>query len=452
VIRVTLDRLAWARAVDLGSTGIERLKEDLTLVVENPYAKGVPPEVSTHYERNTLGGDVWFGMPREYFFKTFTRFEVFDCTQYSHLKGPWTRPPKFEGLLRPGQQVADEAVIKAYREGQTGGWIKATCGAGKTITALHLIARMKTPTIVLVHKCDLMDQWEREINRFMPEARVVKVRANEPCVKDAHIVIATFQTLYSRLESFRASGFFDHFGFLVSDESHRVPSQTFSKVANSFSARYKLGLTATPDRRDGLKCLLDWSIGPQLVTMRGQVVKGSYYVMEWEAKKTPPKIRGGGLNTSKLITMIAEDEDRNKMIANVCMRAIKAGRKTLVLTDRVKQLDSLEGLLSSSGSKIVKYRSTDDMESATADECRVVLATYGMFGEGTDIPSLDTLVLATPRSRVAQMVGRIQRPTKEKKPPMVVDVVDRAIPYANGLFGAREKVYTKLDFTRERKK
>lgn len=453
-MKLTLNRLAWVRARDLTTRLIEKIREDLTVTIENEYGpKGTVSHVKYYEESRDVLKEKWFGVPRQYVYDTFDGFTIKDQTTYSHLEGPWARPPKFTGLLRPGQMDADEAVIQAFRSGQNGGWIKAACGTGKTVTALHLIARMKTPTIVLVHKTDLMNQWEDRIKQFLPGANVVKVRANEPCIRNAHIVIATFQTLYSRMDSFRKAGFFDHFGFLVSDESHRVPAQTFASVLNCFSARYRLGLTATPKRRDGLECLLNWSVGPQLCTMTGKTLSGSYYVCEWEwdwKKHKMPRMRGGALNTARFISMAAENPQRNKAIANMLLKGVRAGRKVLALTDRVSQLDELELLLENLDG-VVKFRSPDDMEEAASDDCRVVLATYGMFGEGTDIPALDTLVLCTPRSRIEQMVGRIQRLHAGKKTPFVVDIVDK-LPYGFALFRSRVKVYESLDFNRQRAK
>lgn len=450
--QITVNRLAWIRARDLNTRLITKIREDLTVSTENEYSpKTTVNQIKFYEEVQDAFKGKWFGVPRHYIYDTFEGFEVKDQTTYSHLEGPWKKPPVFRGCLRGGQSVADEAVIGAYRKGQYGGWIKAACGTGKTVTALHMIARLKTPTVVLVHKTDLMKQWVARIEQFLPDANVVTVRANAPCIRNAHIVIATFQTLYSRIDTFRDSGFFDHFGFLVSDECHRVPAQTFGRVLNCFSARYRLGLTATPKRRDGLEHILNWSIGPQLCTMEGKTLSGSYYVSEWDWGKTKmPKIRGGDLNTARFITMVAENKDRNKTIAVIIKKAVKAGRKVLALTDRVSQLDALEALLDDANG-VVKFRSPDDMEQASSSDCKVILATYGMFGEGTDVPSLDTLVLCTPRSRVEQMVGRIQRLHTDKKTPFVVDILDK-VPYGFALFRARVKVYESLNFNRQRVK
>jgi predicted helicase len=63
-----------------------------------------------------------------------------------------------------------------------------------------------------------------------------------------------------------------------------------------------------------------------------------------------------------------------------------------------------------------------------SEQCKVVLGTYAFSSEGLDIASLDTLVMASPKSDVVQIVGRILRKQDAEYPPLVIDIVDPAYP------------------------
>ena len=82
-------------------------------------------------------------------------------------------------------------------------------------------------------------------------------------------------------------------------------------------------------------------------------------------------------------------------------------------------------------------------ESANAD---VIVGTYAMAQEGLDIPSLDTLILATPKTSITQSVGRILRDAPDKKDPVVLDLVDPKISILNAYWGSRKKTYKKLGY------
>lgn len=447
-----IDRLAWIERCHLSEDEYQKVVEDLTVKPEKGYGNVEAEEIELFETLGSkrYGRPDWIGVPRQYYLDNFSE-GVYDDTFYQSVDTPWASlRPQFVGKLRPGQAAAKAEVLAKIGMPTTkyGGWIEAACGSGKTVTALSIAASLSTPTIILVHKSDLMKQWHKEISRFLPDAKVVTVQANSPDISDAHIVIATFQTLYSRRQSFIESGFFEQFGLVIADEAHRVPANTFAKVVSSFTSRYKLGLTATPDRKDGLRCILDWGVGPRLTTMVGDVVTGSYYISEWESAHAKQKFKtmDGSFNTSRIITTLCKEKARNEHIARVIVKAVSKGRKVLALTDRVSQLDELHEMCNTLlGDKILKYRKAKDLDRALEEDCRAVLATYAMFGEGTDVPALDTLVLCSPRSSIAQMIGRIQRPYKGKQTPFVLDVVDNIV-YAKLLAKNRLKVYDKLNF------
>ena len=75
-----------------------------------------------------------------------------------------------------------------------------------------------------------------------------------------------------------------------------------------------------------------------------------------------------------------------------------------------------------------------------AKSARITIATYSLLEEGYDDPSLDTLILATPRSNIQQTIGRIERDHPDKDKPVVFDFVDTFSLFPN-MYWKRNKFY-----------
>ena len=128
--------------------------------------------------------------------------------------------------------------------------IQLPTGKGKSILGLYLASQLKCKTLIVVHKTDLVKGWKDDIAlAFNNKVKVGLIKAQSKTVGD-FITIATIQTL-NKLTPEEQSNLFNTFGFVIQDEMHHCPSTTFSLVSK-FNSRYKLGLTATPERSDGL--------------------------------------------------------------------------------------------------------------------------------------------------------------------------------------------------------
>jgi superfamily II DNA or RNA helicase len=139
-----------------------------------------------------------------------------------------------------------EAVGKLVRITQ--GYLVMPCGSGKTRTALGAIARLRTPTLVLVHTTDLAAQWRQEIrNELGVEAGLI----GSGQARVAPITVGLVQALV-RWPLPRLDAYLSTLGFLVVDELHHCPAVTFRQIIDRCPARYRLGLTATPEREEGL--------------------------------------------------------------------------------------------------------------------------------------------------------------------------------------------------------
>jgi superfamily II DNA or RNA helicase len=270
------------------------------------------------------------------------------------------------------------------------------------------------------------------------------------------VVVATFQTV-ERMDWHTRFAFGKSFGLVIVDEAHHVPAASFNKVMLTMPARYRLGLTATPKRNDGLTDILHWHFGSILenietadLAARGLVAKPRVEWMNtnWEG---PSK----HLEWPLFINKMTKNQDRNHQILERVERAAKDGRQILVLSDRVRHCEEMADALRQRGikaealvGKLSKTARAAILEATQSGEVRVLTATT-IADEGLDLPSLDTVVLCTPTKamgRVQQRVGRIMRPSASKQEPLIIDVVDQPRPM-RGLANKRMKLYLKLGCT-----
>ena len=339
-----------------------------------------------------------------------------------------------EGMrLRPYQKEAVDAVADNYN-----GLIIAPCGAGKTMIGLGAMTMFDTRIVVLVHTQDLAQQWKQRIEAQLRTSNgdVPKVSICGDGKRDdsGQIVIAMFQSLAKgRWEEVQDWG--KQFGMCIVDEAHHVPASTFSKVMMSMPAKVRIGLTATPDRPDGLGAMLGWHFGRQLfrITTKELIDKGRVMrpdVRFERTRFTPPQI-----DWPKLINKTCEDIDRNEQILDMVESFITDGRQVLVLSDRVQHCIDMAEHIANRGmsaaalvGKMTRKQRAEVLAAADARELKAIFATT-VADEGLDLPGLDTVVLTTPTKamgRIQQRIGRIMRTAENKKKPIVVDLVDNS--------------------------
>ena len=442
---IILDRMAWFLDSEMDATELAiMLRMELTLATgDDGYA---PPTEIYLYERK----DGMTGVPRQFAAKKWGKMtEIEDATVCPAMLDC----PEFQGTLRPDQEIAVADVLAAFDEprGQYGGLIEGKCGSGKTVVGIAIAALMKTPVLVLVHKNDLMKQWEERINQFLPGARIGKVQQNVQSFAGRHITIGMMATLKSRKTELERAGFFKHFGMVIVDEGHHIPAGTFEKVIKLFHARYRLGLSATWRRKDGMEDVFYWHLGPMLTRIKAATVKGTYVQLGWKPIFKEREFKG---HISTLITMLAEDVNRTRMICEEIVKAHDTGRRILVLTDRREHAEKIATtvrtmILKAGGLGSVGLYLGQMTDEALRDSRskKIIVGSYGMFSEGTDVPEMDTLFLATPRKDIEQAVGRIQRPV-EKRAPLVVDIVD-SFGICIGLARARRTILKDIGFTKQ---
>ena len=228
---------------------------------------------------------------------------------------------------------------------------------------------------------------------------------------------------------------------IVAHNCHHVAAKSFSSLFYKVQTKYLLGRSATPERKDGLSKVIYWFLGPQIISIKREMDKPKVTflmnnVINYEEKYN----RLGKINNPTMITDLTLKKERNLLIITTIEKLLKESRKILVLSDRRQHCEFLEAQLKDlSISCGVYLGGMKTVERETTVNCSVILGTYQASGEGFDVPELDTLILATPKSDVQQAIGRILR-QKNKNEPIIIDIVD-SFSIFKGSYYKRRKFY-----------
>lgn len=353
----------------------------------------------------------------------------------------------FSGSLNEIQKDACGTTIERLNGPKKGGILVLPCGYGKTVCALYIASQMKRRTLVLVHKAFLVEQWKERAEAFIPGCTVGKIQQNIVNA-EADVVIGMVQSLSKREY---AKDVLHKFGTVIIDESHHMAAPILHRALRQIPSRYIVSLSATPDRKDGLTCLLHWSMGSICYKIERQPEHTLVSCMLYEGgKRKEIMYKDGRISMPLMLNSLVKDNARNELIADRMKQCYENDRYVIVLTDRIMQLNTLHAMLNKKG---IPYEdmgyyigTTTASERAKSSEKRIILSTYSMAKEGLDIPRLDTLVLATPKGDIVQASGRVQRKHSDKKTPLLIDIVDTFSVFEQ-LRWKRWQFYRKEGFT-----
>jgi hypothetical protein len=344
-----------------------------------------------------------------------------------------------ETLHQPEASRAVQAALSA----KGGGVLCLPTGFGKTTTALHVAHALGVKTAVLVHKGFLADQWAERVAQVLPRARVSRVQGPERDFS-GDVVVVMIQTLVSRQYDLSNEGI----GLLIVDEVHHIAAEAFSNTMFlTAGIPRRLGLSATPVRKDGLTRVLHWFFGPTAFSVERTAQANVRVLLEpydCAAYRLPPPVnRRGDVCYASLMSQLVNDPARTRAVASRAADLARAGRQVLVLSHRRGHCADLAACVNDlvgDATTAATYLGGD----AACPGSRVVCATYSLASEGFDCPRLDALVLATPASDVNQSCGRILR-GNETTSKVIVDVVDAfGIAYAQA--AKRRAFYRKAGF------
>jgi len=356
---------------------------------------------------------------------------------------------EFTGSLRPVQlPVVNSFLLPEPHDGI----ISLHTGGGKTVCALYIASRLRLPTLVVVHNTFLRDQWIERVKAFLPNARIGRVQADVCDVADKDIVIVMLQTLSMKELN---DNLFAPIGLVIVDECHHIASEVFVQALPKVTSRYMLGLSATPDRKDKLMYAIHWFLGPLLYKSEtGDSVDTQVNVEVYEYKNDDPEFNEivmssqGMVSVPIMVNKLTGCEDRTKWICGILEDVSEGGRQILVLSDRVQHCQDILAGLSPEMRETACILGTAVKPELRAEYCKskaILIATYSMCKEGFDVPTLNTLMMATPRPDIDQIVGRILRVEKAGRAvhPLIVDIVD---PQFRRQFGMRNSLYRKRQY------
>jgi superfamily II DNA or RNA helicase len=342
---------------------------------------------------------------------------------------------------------------------------KAPTGFGKTFVGSEVIAQVGKKTLVVVHKEELLDQWLKAFKEVLGldfSNGVGLIQGDRCDTVGKKIVLAMVQSIAKddRYPEFH----FRDFGFAVWDEVHRVGADFFSNSCFRVPALLRWGVSAS-DRKDGREEVIEAHIGPVKVEsteapmgfkvivqdsgwhcpQRRKVDKAGRVVMDGGKAVMVPIEHSPG-KCAHIVRMLVHNHNRNKIITNFAVQAVKNfGRKVIIQSETREHLEILASLIAASGvpsHQITFY--VGGLTKAQREKAKLgsfILATYQQTAEGTDIPELDTLIMATPKSDVLQIVGRVRRFLENKLEPLVFDLRDDSSPVFTAYAKSRDKWY-----------
>ena len=455
---------------------------------KNNLAPCAPKPFSVCYEHPTKKD--WIGLPRFLGLSIYGKPEKDIRTQGLELSSEIKL--RDDAILHEYQLCARTNTLKTLDK-WGGATIIADCGAGKTLMGLSIALALKRKTLILCNRSFLMQQWKYDIcgkewtwsndnslsktkewrikcakckfMQYLSEDNFEKncTKCNfEFCMEDKswtiepklgwmdHARVGWLQSsdikkhdyvdkdfVISSIESVSQCNYskdiLSQFGTIIIDEMHHLGSLTLSQVLPLLPSRYILGISATPERNDGLEHALYWLAGPtsfvwkRLPSITGKsntVIVKKILFEDGERKEIIYK--SGQMGFAQMITLLSQDEKRNLLIIDLIKKSIDEGRKkVLIVTSIVDHAKFLcESLKDYKVSLVYGGCKPNQLTIAKSNLVNVVVATYQFLEEGYDDNTLDTLIMALPRSKIQQVVGRCERTHENKLVPIVYDIVD----------------------------
>jgi superfamily II DNA or RNA helicase len=330
-----------------------------------------------------------------------------------------------------------------------GGVIVAPTGSGKTTMGIELASRLGERCLILVKSVDLAKQWQGAIKQFtgLECGLIGGGKYNE----GEAFTVGLVQSLVKIKHSL-------NYGLVIVDECHNVPAAQAYDVINRQSAKYRYGLSATPERRDGLEFMIYSALGDIVAKVEAHEVGGA--VLPVTVITRHYNFMGNPESWTQFINQIGDDEDRNTMLIG---SAIKSSRAvgTAVLTGTIKHAEALHtmaieygvnGLLLH-GQLPNKQRNQGMLD---APKHSLIIGTLSLLSEGIDWPHIGAIIFAAPVSaeidrdtptatRLIQSIGRGRRPFKGKTKTVVLDIIDNH-PLGKSAYYKRSKIYEQQGF------
>lgn len=363
---------------------------------------------------------------------------------------------EFDVQLRP---VQEEAVGEVSKHDE--GILCAPTAFGKTAVAAWLIAKRKVNTLILVHRQQLLDQWRERLSMFlnMPASSIGQIGGGKSH-RSACVDVAVIQSLYQKEA---VKDFVAEYGQVIVDECHHISAFTFEQVMRQVKAKYVVGLTATPTRKDGHHPIIYMQCGPARFSLSARVMAETNpfehrVIPRHTDFRMPPDLAEVAIQD--VYGALSTDTSRNEMIASDIAHALTLGRSPLLLTGRTEHLAYFATRLSSAAKHVFvlkggmgtkqRRETAEAIAAVPENESRLILATGSYIGEGFDDARLDTLFLAMPiswKGTLQQYAGRLHRLHDNKRVVQVYDYVDDGVLMLARMYERRLKGYNSIGYS-----
>ena len=355
------------------------------------------------------------------------------------------------GRLRDDQEAAVSSMMQHDL-----GVLCAPTGFGKTVTAAAMIARRGISTLILVHRNELLKQWRERLQAFLSDGKsVIGTIGGGRSKPSGMIDIAVMQSLSRKGE---VDPLVEAYGHVIIDECHHVGAVSFDAILKRTRAKYMLGLTATPIRRDGQHPIIFMRCGPIRHTAAMPASAPQELLVVPRLREAPIDLAPEA-GIQEVFGRLVADGERTREIADAVEQAVTLGRKVLVLTERTDHLNSIAAALVGirpaphvlHGRMTKKRRAAviAELESLAPTAPRIVLATGKLVGEGFDHAPLDTLVLAMPvswKGTLQQYAGRLHRECTSKRDVRVIDFIDTGHPALMKMWEKRKRRFGAMGY------
>lgn len=404
-----------------------------------------------HYER----GEPHILLPRTYCDRLDSlgvSLPVEDLRPQSYERVPYRSTIELDTRRVGGKSVPTGSTLQreaaeALAGVTLGGVLQLFCGAGKTVVALDAIAREQKPVIVVTDNLELMEQWRSSFHRFLqvPWSDLVVAKTSVEPYCTAPVIFTTYASLASVTIQ---DGFHEaqqRFHRVFFDEAHHVSALYYARCAEAITGG-RIGLTATPDRVDGLHVIQRAHIGPVFYKNLKAPLKPTvhFFRSNYRPKEDTDKVKEG-MELARLAGFLGQQEERVARVGQKLHELLDQGRKVLVLSASVTALANLMAFAAGIPERTLQeeriglieqvLRVRPDFGVLTAEvskknrneraRCMFAVRKYGR--EGYDDEALDTVLLLEPVADpglVTQILGRPTRLYPGKKEPLVVVVED----------------------------
>jgi superfamily II DNA or RNA helicase len=422
------------------------VKNELTVEVQNHMFDHIEPKKYSLYRENKTK----LYIPKYY------GLQKFGIPDRNVIGQGETRPNmNFVGSLRDYQIEQVDAFLNACDDPiKMGGIVSIGCGGGKTVIAINIACRLKLKTLFISHKDFLNVQFAERVKMFSPDSSIGIIKQNKVDIKNKDFVVGSLQSIAMRDYD---PDIFKDFGLVIIDEVHHCSAEVFSQALIKTCSPFVLGLSATLNRKDGLRKVFEWFIGKPVIKLINNTDDNDIDVKYYHFTSNNPEYNrietmfNGKISAVKMLGNVVSYKPRIQFIVEAIKENMTKERQLLVLSERKALLNDIYTLLNTDtdfdytiGYYIGGMTQKKLNESAKAN---IILATTHMSSEGLDIPTLNSLILVSPMSDIEQSVGRILRSKVSDRiiKPLIIDIVDSFSIFINR-FNKRKAYYKKKKY------